>query len=109
MLTIEIEIDGERAYLSGAEDANLLNFYLTTLAGHDSLEWGGAELDMFLGAMAASDAGGFADRYRRRLRPAIEAGSMVTIRIIETDAPPAPSPKRYEDFLASNAGLDPDG
>jgi len=128
MLAFEVEIDGEKAFLAGVEDWHLLTFHLNAMREQDSLACSDYDLDLHMGGMTVSDEHGVAHHLRWGGELPLALGSVVTIKIVETDSPDplvrryrsdrevqecAFTPEemrqmRYDDYLAYKAEFEPD-
>jgi hypothetical protein len=92
MLAFDIRIGEERLWLAGVEDWSLLSAHLTAQRGDlcDEIE----SLELYVGGMTKPDVAGTAHHVRWGRSRQLEVGTMITIHVLDADAPDMPI-KRY--------------
>lgn len=93
MLAFEIWLNGERTTVAGVEDWSILSFHLTAMRERTPGLNTGNEISTSMGGMTLPDSNEVCHHFRWG-RSYLPIGSIVTIRVIETESPDAPL-KRY--------------
>jgi hypothetical protein len=92
MIAFEVEVDGEKLAVAGAEDWAVLSFHLNATRS-DASEHPFGHLRTGVGGLSLPNENGASHHFRWKDRD-LKIGSRVLVTVVETDAPHPPV-KRY--------------